>query len=177
MQAYMFYTRFPADSRRLKLLVAFVCLVLASYGFSMVSLPDYDARFHGLLVAGWAFSAANDITIAVSLVYIFYTARIAAERSTLILMRDRTVALLDKLIKWTIETGVLTRFLLVSDDEGQLHLALCDDCGDKTCTEAFSNSLFASLNSRAILRAMDNATVTLLVSGPDLSGTNPLRDV
>ncbi|KAJ7438231.1 hypothetical protein B0H11DRAFT_2294000 [Mycena galericulata] len=99
--------------------VRLVCsLRISVAGLHMSTFPDFEAQMSRLLVTTWIVSATNDLLIAISLVYFLYRQRTTA--------RTRTVALIDKLIAWTIgpalsifpfialsnpliETGVLTR--------------------------------------------------------------------
>ncbi|KAJ7886322.1 hypothetical protein B0H13DRAFT_2666696 [Mycena leptocephala] len=66
----------------------------------MTSVAGYEVQWEWLLTAVWSVSAANDLTITATLVFILYSRRTHAQQST--------VALVDKLIVWTIETGMLT---------------------------------------------------------------------
>ncbi|KAJ7307627.1 hypothetical protein DFH08DRAFT_975452 [Mycena albidolilacea] len=185
-QAYLYYTRFPEDSRKLKALVVFVwscelahalCLGMTLYrwtitysgradvlkffpaplaiseifsGFVATCVQSFfgyriyvlskkpyisyltwtlaflrclaaiaigiaallkDTLFHGyevkwswLINALWAVSITNDVVITTTLVYLLYMQRSAGQK--------RTIALIDKLIVWTIETGMVTRSVL-----------------------------------------------------------------
>jgi hypothetical protein len=105
------------------------------------TIPDFEARFAWLLNSLWSVASANDLIIAVTLVYWLYRKRPAADRRWgshfhVLLAADdrifrRTVALVDKLIAWTmglslsllgylmtliqrlVETGAVTRQVLV----------------------------------------------------------------
>ncbi|KAJ6572237.1 hypothetical protein B0H19DRAFT_1256134 [Mycena capillaripes] len=102
----------------------------------------------------WCIAAANDLIITATLVILLLRQRPNAHR--------RTEALMDKLIVWTIETGMLTSassivilacFLTMKLNFIWVGLAA-------VAPRVFSNSLLASLNSRATLRAMNEVSLT-----------------
>ncbi|KAJ7750774.1 hypothetical protein B0H14DRAFT_3166859 [Mycena olivaceomarginata] len=64
------------------------------------ALSRAGAELGPLFIAIWAASAANDLLIAGTLVYLLYRLR----PNTF----ERTTAVVEKLIRWTIETGVVT---------------------------------------------------------------------
>ncbi|KAJ7912671.1 hypothetical protein B0H13DRAFT_2327025 [Mycena leptocephala] len=66
----------------------------------MTALGTYEVQFRWLVTALWSVSTVNDFTITATLVSLLYIQRSNAQR--------RTAALVDKLIVWTIETGMLT---------------------------------------------------------------------
>jgi hypothetical protein len=77
----------------------------------MTSVPGYEVQWEWLLTAVWSVSAANDLTITATLVFILYSRRThAQQRYAFGSLRRRpvshylcsTVALVDKLIVWTI---------------------------------------------------------------------------
>ncbi|KAJ7272967.1 hypothetical protein C8J57DRAFT_263377 [Mycena rebaudengoi] len=126
-------------------------LIGAVFAFSMQSVASYQAHFRWLLATVWIASVVSDLTIALTLVYFLYRARDNVQ--------ERTVALLDKLIAWNIETGLLTLAINVvilacflTMRESYIWLS-----GFIVGARLFSNSLLASLNSRESLRAMDEA--------------------
>jgi len=115
----------------------------------------------GDLVASWSVSAVNDLIITVTLVTILIRQKSYAQK--------RTVALVDKLVAWTIETGMLTSasgiimlfcFITMRDNFIFVGVFFIE-------ARMFSNSLLASLNSRKRLRAMD--AVSLSISVPPLT--------
>ncbi|KAJ6571601.1 hypothetical protein B0H19DRAFT_663107 [Mycena capillaripes] len=67
----------------------------------MVSLSSYKERWEWLYTVGWSISAVDDLGITVILVIVLCRKRTHA-------FEERTVALVDKLILWTIETGLLS---------------------------------------------------------------------
>ncbi|KAJ7857271.1 hypothetical protein B0H14DRAFT_3639503 [Mycena olivaceomarginata] len=71
----------------------------------MTSLFAYQERWGWLLTTVWCISAANDLTITAALV-----ANLISHRSHI---HKRTVVLVDKLVMWTIETGMLTSIMTV----------------------------------------------------------------
>ncbi|KAJ7821324.1 hypothetical protein B0H14DRAFT_2831596 [Mycena olivaceomarginata] len=127
-------------------------IAVGFYGLQLKTIPDFEARFAWLLNSLWSVASANDLIIAVTLVYWLYRQRPAADR--------RTVALVDKLIAWTMETGVVT-------SAAGLASLVCFATMKKNYiwiaffvvnARLYSNSLLASLNSRARLRAMSEET-------------------
>ncbi|KAJ7611762.1 hypothetical protein FB45DRAFT_940944 [Roridomyces roridus] len=106
-------------------------------------------RWGWLFAAAWAVAASNDIIIAVTLVYLLRQQRDG--------VRERTLAVVDKLIKWTLETGLLTSVAgvitlvcFLANKDGWIWIPWWIIQG-----HLFANSLLASLNSRQTLRAMD----------------------
>ncbi|KAF7351227.1 hypothetical protein MSAN_01554200 [Mycena sanguinolenta] len=75
-------------------------IAVCVYGFRLETIPDFEAQFSWLVNALWSVASANDVLIAGTLVYWLSSRRSDAEK--------RTVALIDKLVAWTIETGVVT---------------------------------------------------------------------
>ncbi|KAJ6487947.1 hypothetical protein C8R45DRAFT_262017 [Mycena sanguinolenta] len=141
------------------------------YGLHLKTIPDFDARFAWLLNSLWSVASANDVIIATTLV--FWLSRHRGEGE------QRTVALVDKLIAWTIETGVATSaaglaclVCFATMESNYIWLAFF-----VVNARLYSNSLLASLNSRASLRAMVEETHSYslgfkVVSGSDSS--NPV---
>ncbi|KAJ7120769.1 hypothetical protein C8R44DRAFT_736499, partial [Mycena epipterygia] len=130
-----------------------------------ITVEGAEGHWGWALLASWSVSAANDLVITVVLVAILIRQRTYAQK--------RTVVLMDKLIAWTIETGMLTRSVcgilmlicFVTMRNNYIFLAFF-------VVEArmFSNSLLASLNSRETLRAMNAVSVpTSLPPLPTLS--------
>ncbi|KAJ7512714.1 hypothetical protein B0H11DRAFT_1947031 [Mycena galericulata] len=134
-----------------------VCsLIIFVAGLRMSTFPVFAAQMSRLLVTTWTVSAINDLLIAISLVYFLYRQRTSANLT-------RTVAVIDKLIAWTIETGVLTStigiatlILFLKQPDNYAWLA-CFAVGARL----FANSLLANLNSRTSLRGQDR-TIGLL---------------
>jgi len=120
-------------------------VILFAYGHQPA--PHFLQRFGPLFDAIWAASAANDLLIAGTLVFLLYTRRSIGV--------EHTVVIVDKLIAWTIETGVVTSIasiimlvVFISLPSTFAWLALF-----VVIPRLFSNSLLASLNSRAALRS------------------------
>ncbi|KAJ7364703.1 hypothetical protein DFH08DRAFT_1073310 [Mycena albidolilacea] len=119
-------------------------IILFAYGHQPA--PQFLGRFGPLFDAIWAASAANDLLIAGTLVVLLYGRRNAG--------LQLTVAMVDKLIAWTIETGVVTSIasiimlvVFITLPSTFVWLAIF-----VTIPRLFANSLLASLNSRAALR-------------------------
>ncbi|KAJ7468579.1 hypothetical protein FB451DRAFT_376321 [Mycena latifolia] len=116
------------------------------YALRMVTLAAYEAQWGWLFYVILVLSAVVDVIIAATLVYYLYKRRSFAYRGT--------VAVMDKLIRWTIETGVVT-------SAGGIITLICFLTLENTyiwlgcfavLARLFSNSLLASLNARASLR-------------------------
>ncbi|KAJ7659089.1 hypothetical protein DFH06DRAFT_1472546 [Mycena polygramma] len=113
-------------------------------------LAELLSRWGSLFDAVWAASAVNDIIIALTLVYSLYHRRSSA--------LERTAAIVDKLIAWTIETGLITSvasivlmsvFITMPTNFIWISIVVI-------IPRLFSNSFLASLNSRAALRTIDS---------------------
>ncbi|KAJ7736873.1 hypothetical protein B0H16DRAFT_1695259 [Mycena metata] len=76
-----------------------ICIV----GGRMVNLHSFLIQWGWAALTIWSVSAANDLLIAVTLAYLLYSQRADVHK--------RTAALVDKLIEWTIETGMVTSAL------------------------------------------------------------------
>ncbi|KAJ7506580.1 hypothetical protein B0H11DRAFT_2219277 [Mycena galericulata] len=247
-QAYVYYGRFPGDSRRLKVLVAFVwacdaahasCIgqtvyqqgitdythperldflhkplvvsilfnglvgacVQGFFSFRIYSLSKslYIPIFTGILSVSrvlfcvlavvygtrpnltlqgffqaqanwmpytlWIVSTVTDLIIAAAMVHWLLRQRHSLKNHA------RTVAIVDKIIIWTIQTGVLTSasttltlVLFVTRQTDFTWFA-----ASAVTPGLFSHSLLASLNSRATLRAMNVDEITLPPSAPNSS--------
>ncbi|KAJ6577464.1 hypothetical protein B0H19DRAFT_985062, partial [Mycena capillaripes] len=82
-------------SRLLGSITAFV------YGLRTETIPEFEERWAWLLNSLWSVASANDLIIAGTLVYWLQRRRPEADK--------RTVAVVEKLMAWTIETGAVTR--------------------------------------------------------------------
>ncbi|KAJ7366206.1 hypothetical protein DFH08DRAFT_948250 [Mycena albidolilacea] len=82
-------------------IMSILCLVGASVIFSvrLDKIIHLGSRSKGLLIALWSVAAVNDLTVTTTLLVILVRERSNAYK--------RTVALLDKLIMYTIESGIL----------------------------------------------------------------------
>ncbi|KAJ7758301.1 hypothetical protein B0H16DRAFT_1720903 [Mycena metata] len=131
-------------------------LVIGATGFRETSLGSYEARWGWLFLTAWSVSAASDLIITGTLVAILFRQRTYG--------LPRTGALVDKLIAWTIETGMLTSaswivmlvcFVTMKDNFVWVSVFVVN-------ARLFSNSLLASLNSRTTLRAMNEVSLPSL---------------
>ncbi|KAJ7050329.1 hypothetical protein C8F01DRAFT_1264212 [Mycena amicta] len=141
---------------------AFVYLLASfadtSLAIKAVNIPTFIQQYSWLLLGPWIINLVNDNTITVSLVVLLLMSR---KRGI-----DKTTALVDKLIKWTIETGMITSIFSI------LNLAFYQkERGNFIWVgiqivkaRLFANSLLASLNSRQVLREL-NAKDTRVTSG------------
>ncbi|KAJ7765718.1 hypothetical protein B0H16DRAFT_400130 [Mycena metata] len=87
---------------------------LALYIFLLVywsprspTVIEFENHSAWVLYVNWSVSVANDVIVAVTLSYWLYRQRKSVD--------IRTVALIDKIIKWSLETGVLLRRVLPCD--------------------------------------------------------------
>ncbi|KAJ6484006.1 hypothetical protein C8R45DRAFT_1214890 [Mycena sanguinolenta] len=144
------------------------CLGIFGTGVRMTSLVTYEAEFGWLMNTVWGIGAANDIGITVSLVYLLYTQRNE--------IRTKTVPLVDKLIVWTIETGMMTSawalltlifFAAMGHNFVWLAIYIIG-------ARVFSNSLLASLNGRSTLRAMEAPTSGIYIPNTNTRRNSPL---
>ncbi|KAF8194410.1 hypothetical protein K438DRAFT_1827945 [Mycena galopus ATCC 62051] len=148
-----------------KLFVLIICWVMSALRAVMATLititllqetsvAKYEVQWKWALTTLWSVSSVNDLTITMVLVII-----LAGKRNTF----KRTTALVDKLILYTIETGMLTSMSSIAA------LACFVAMPGNFIWVAFfalsarliSNSLLASLNSRATLREMEQVTLPL----------------
>ncbi|KAJ6593092.1 hypothetical protein B0H19DRAFT_1224729 [Mycena capillaripes] len=141
------------------------CVLLFVFAIRMESTIGWEMQWTWLLNSVWAISSSNDIILAVALTLTLYRQRSQSQNK-------RTVAVVDKIIKWTLETGVLTSLMgivvlitFVTMKDKYIWVA-----GYMVATKLYSNTLFATLNSRSKLRAMDASVV--LTSSPDKHGMN-----
>ncbi|KII83844.1 hypothetical protein PLICRDRAFT_443264 [Plicaturopsis crispa FD-325 SS-3] len=122
----------------------FGCIVAAVGGIRAASLPQYIAHWRWLFIALLVVSAVNDIIIAASLCYYFMSERARA--------LQRTAKALDRLIIWTIQTGLLTSVTTVA----VLITCLAMPNNDIwlglwiILTRLFANTLLAWLNQRIV---------------------------
>ncbi|KAJ7213426.1 hypothetical protein GGX14DRAFT_618641 [Mycena pura] len=141
-------------------------------GLKAATLAAYLAKWQWLAITTWALSATEDVIITATLVFLLYRQR---ERG-----HKRTVALVDKIILWTMETGLMTRSVLLFQGRTfSIVTMICFHTMESKFiwialfvveARVFANSLFASLNSRSVLRRMhdgDGGSARVLsFSGP-----------
>ncbi|KAJ6572205.1 hypothetical protein B0H19DRAFT_679886 [Mycena capillaripes] len=148
----------PVDIWVLVLSRLVVAIMLFVFGLETKSVLGYVLQWQWLVTLLWSVSTANDLAITVTLVVLLHNRRAD--------VHTRTAALVDKLIMWTVETGILTSawgimipicFTTMKTNFIWIGLYFVSP-------RLFSNSLLASLNSRATLRAMNE--VSMPVSTP-----------
>ncbi|KAF7290418.1 hypothetical protein HMN09_01299900 [Mycena chlorophos] len=141
---------------------------LFAVGLNVTSVTEFGTKWQWLGIAMWGLSAVEDMTITSTLVYLLMIQRKNVHRST--------TAFLDKIIMWSIETGLLTSsfslttvILYHTMPNNYIWVAF-------STLEArmFANSLYASLNSRATLRDMQGTSRNLNFSA---SGLNTTRSI
>ncbi|KAF7296338.1 hypothetical protein HMN09_01103900 [Mycena chlorophos] len=129
-------------------------LGLAIFSLTLLSPTQlaFSQRFPWLLITLWSLSAAGDLAVMLSLVWLLWRQRRMTDNR-------QSEFLLDKIIKWTIETGVATSMFTTV-------MLICYHTMPNTLVwmglfvgeaRMFANSLFASLNSRTALRAVPRA--------------------
>ncbi|KAJ7918944.1 hypothetical protein B0H13DRAFT_1868927 [Mycena leptocephala] len=146
--------------------MSFVRLVLSAAmvyeALGMAAVDVSEVKWQWLLTATWSISAANDLTFTATLVVLLYRERRTAH--------TRTGPLVDKLILWTIETGMLTSSASVV--MLACYVTMKNNCvviwagvfnvlprrRDPTPSTVFSNSLLA----RTTLRAMNEVPLPSL---------------
>ncbi|KAJ7867138.1 hypothetical protein B0H13DRAFT_2352019 [Mycena leptocephala] len=138
--------------------MAFLRLVLnAVIFFEVLGLTSVDIseeKWQWLLTATWSISAANDLTVTAALAVLLFRQRRTAHK--------RTAAVVDKLILWTIETGMLTSsasVVMLACYATMKHNFIWAGVFS-VVPRLFSNTLLASLNSRTILRALNEAPLS-----------------
>ncbi|KAJ6454221.1 hypothetical protein C8R45DRAFT_628873 [Mycena sanguinolenta] len=127
------------------------------------SVGSYLVQREWLVTTNWGLSVAADVVIATTMVIMLHQQRFRARASTAVVV--------DKLILWTIETGLLTSVAsigmlvcFVTMKENYAWLAFY-----AVSTQLFSNSLLTSLNSRASLRPKDPISLHSLSNSVSLS--------
>ncbi|KAJ7851100.1 hypothetical protein B0H13DRAFT_2674337 [Mycena leptocephala] len=145
------------------------CIALFVAGLGMKSVNGYVLQWEWLATFVWSVSTTNDLMISATLVVLLRNHRNRVHM--------RTAALVEKLILWSIETGILTSatsiatlvcFVAMKDNfiwiafwvigargEGVSHNMALSCNFNHISLKVFSNSLLASLNSRATLRALN----------------------
>ncbi|KAF7350660.1 hypothetical protein MSAN_01626500 [Mycena sanguinolenta] len=133
-------------------------IILFALTLRVTSVRIYVANWEWLVVTNWSLSVATDLMITTTLVVVLRRQRSRAH--------NKTVVVVDKLILWTIETGLLTSVssiltlaFFVSMKTNYIWLTFYT-----ISTGLFPNSLLASLNSRASLRAMQPPGLQVLTS-------------
>ncbi|KAJ7827167.1 hypothetical protein B0H14DRAFT_2815800 [Mycena olivaceomarginata] len=130
----------------------------------MTFLAPFETQWGWLITLSWSISTITDLTITATLVVFLRDQRLR--------VHQRTTEVLDRLIAWTIETALMTSassitalacFITMKENFIWLAVGIIS-------AGLFSNSLLASLNSRATLRAMDRGTVTLPSLTPTVNG-------
>ncbi|KAJ7173433.1 hypothetical protein C8R46DRAFT_114947 [Mycena filopes] len=122
-------------------------------GLQTLPYQEFERRWGWLLDALWGVAAATDLLIAGTLVFWLLGRRGESAES---------VDLVDKIIAWTIETGVVTSAAAI------LNLACFLTMKNNyiwiawyvVTARLYSNSFLASLNSRATLRRMNELAIS-----------------
>ncbi|KAF9265941.1 hypothetical protein L218DRAFT_997311 [Marasmius fiardii PR-910] len=144
----------------------------------MRDLHEYTTKWNWALITLLTIGSFVDLAIPFGLVYFLVVQRSSAYKtypSSFVLhfneahVMHRTAAIVDKLILWTVETGLATGFLAVlilifyASLPGKFAWMSVYMCLPKM----FSNALLANLNSRVKLRAMQDCNDVVDMSAPD----------
>ncbi|KAF7330078.1 hypothetical protein MKEN_00272100 [Mycena kentingensis (nom. inval.)] len=131
------------------------------YLFEAKHIPEFVEEWGWLLMAIWIASPTTDIGVTATLVYILNDSRKAGVHKT-------TDVLVDKVITWTIETGLLTSLAgiaalvaYLTSRETFIWLGIF-----AVRSRLFANSFLTSLNCRKVLRAMNNTNTYRSFSKP-----------
>ncbi|KAF7345478.1 hypothetical protein MVEN_01566100 [Mycena venus] len=131
-------------------------------GLQSLPFATFETQWGWLLNSIWSIAAANDLIIALALV--FYLARGRDES-------DRITPVVDKLIAWTIETGVVTSaaailnlVCFVTMKNNYIWIAWYF-----VTARFYSISFLASLNSRATLRSIHEISVSQRQTRPSIN--------
>jgi hypothetical protein len=142
--------------------ISLIAVAVTSY--YSPTLKFFKETYQWLLATSLAVSTAVDVLIAASLCYYLWH-----QRDTKF---ARTRRVVDQLIKWSIQTGLLTSIatvvMLILFVAVANHAWLSMFC---VISKLFSNSLMASLNARAKLRNFDDKV------GVERSSTAPGRSL
>jgi len=140
--------------------------------YRMTALPIFEAQFGWLITTAASVGVGNDLLITVTLVLVLQKQRGEVQA--------RTVPLVDRLIIWTMETGLMTTvaslatlicFLTMKGNLvwGGVFVVV---------SRLYSNSVLASLNSRETLRTMNTGYPSVTLSSQmrsQLSHTQPIK--
>ncbi|KAJ6485528.1 hypothetical protein C8R45DRAFT_996912 [Mycena sanguinolenta] len=136
-------------------------VVVFSMGLRSIPFVKFEDQLGWLMNTIWSIAAANDLIIALTLVFLLAKSRDESDRMT---------PVVDKLIAWTIETGAvtcaaailnLTCFVTMKGNFIWIAWYI-------VTARLYSNSLLASLNSRATLRTM-NETIPRYPTRPSMT--------
>ncbi|KAF7294189.1 hypothetical protein HMN09_01147300 [Mycena chlorophos] len=145
--------------------------ILANALMGPTALADFLTEQNWSVYSTMAISVVCDFAIVFGLVYHLWSQRIFA--------RSRTLVLVDKLIAWTIETGIVTSTaaaleLILFCTNALDYNWLAVDC---LLSGLFANTLLASLNARATLRELDRDTNVIDLDLSNIQGTSSTRTV
>ncbi|KAF7350555.1 hypothetical protein MSAN_01615200 [Mycena sanguinolenta] len=144
------------------------CVIVLGFGIHE-PIHTFLERWGTMFNAIWGASAINDLLIAGTMVFLLYRHRSGA--------MDDTAAIVDKMIEWTIETGVLNSIISIA--MLSVFIAMRDNfiwmAFFVVVSRIFSNSLLASLNSRAAFRSANHLTFVASVPNSFPRATNPVN--
>ncbi|KII85476.1 hypothetical protein PLICRDRAFT_94383 [Plicaturopsis crispa FD-325 SS-3] len=131
---------------------------LMALGFRSSNIGQFEQMAPWLFLVVMILSAVTDVLIASAMCYYLRQKRQNSFR--------RTAALLDRLMYWTVQTGLLTS--LATLFELALFIAMRSTfvwiAPQLTITKLYSNTLLATLNGRETLRRMDKNNSNLAVT-------------
>ncbi|KAG7089121.1 hypothetical protein E1B28_010829 [Marasmius oreades] len=140
----------------LSLVRSVMAIISFAAGVNMVSLDDYLKQWKWSIMATIIIGVMNDLLIALSLIWV-----LLQQRNTTV--SKSTTAIIDTLIRWTLQTGLLTSLggILMMI----LFLAMPHNfiwlCVFTFLAKLYSNSLMAALNGRDSLRERSGIVVEL----------------
>ncbi|KAH7909901.1 hypothetical protein BJ138DRAFT_1114579 [Hygrophoropsis aurantiaca] len=91
---------FPALCAAILVLANLTCLIIAGKAFAMESLVQFETAIFRLIAVSLTAKAVCDLAIAIGMVYHLRNRRKSGF--------PRTAYIIDRLIRWTLETGILT---------------------------------------------------------------------
>ncbi|KAH7874207.1 uncharacterized protein C8R40DRAFT_1070355 [Lentinula edodes] len=149
--------------------ILMVCQMVASIGLTIAAtviaeknIEQFLYQFKWLIVTATVFHVSIDVIVSTALVYYLLKNRSNTYRSTLVMI--------DKLIQWAIETGIVTRHILIDVNNskaslGKIHIYAI----------VFSNAMLANLNSRMRFRDIQTTMVAEMVTITSPSTTAQLE--
>ncbi|KAJ4465242.1 hypothetical protein C8J55DRAFT_552725 [Lentinula edodes] len=156
--------------------ILMVCQMVASIGLTIAAtviaeknIEQFLYQFKWLIVTATVFHVSIDVIVSTALVYYLLKNRSNTYRSTLVMI--------DKLIQWAIETGIVTSAVSISlmiciliDVNNYLWLAFY-----AILPKFFSNAMLANLNSRMRFRDIQTSMVAEMVTITSPSTTAQLE--
>ncbi|KAH8809530.1 hypothetical protein DL96DRAFT_568577 [Flagelloscypha sp. PMI_526] len=148
------------------------CLSVTGTGWNMSSLPEYEAEFKWIFTALLITGLVNDLTITTGLSMSLFRSKQNAQK--------RTSAVIEKLILWTVESGLATACLSATVVISFFTMPHNYVWIGVYCIspKLYSNALLAILNGRAALRHQidSNSGASLSVGATQSLFNAPVQD-